>query len=354
MTSRLVSVVLMATCVACDGGPYGTPERVEVPPEAVLTSFGAFDDPRGVETLGDPVAASVSESGRYLAVSDRSPPYLRVLDRQTDSTWSFGPEGEGPGEFRAADAVEFLGDSVLLVLARDQHLERFSPRGVFQGGRSLRESGLRVAFITAGCGSRVYLYGVPARYRHLDSVPRVHELRAGEELSASPVLEIPGTEFHFGRGGLVGFDGTESGVLYWDKTRDPEVGFWIPCSTGTPRIFSHGASEQMDIETALEAREGGGGQAFTLPDTLFSGAAARGSVQIWARYGRRPDTANTVTTFQVVAGERCREVELRGEWTLHDAYSDGLVLDRSDPFPAVDVLDWSWFEERLTRVRCPE
>lgn len=353
--ARLVSVVLVATVLGCGGGDqFGTPERVRLAPEAVLTSFGEFDDREGVEVLSDPVAAGLSESGRYLAVSDRSPPYLRILDRRTDAAWSFGSEGDGPGELRAADAVEFLGDSLLLVLARDQHLERYTPRGGWQGGRSLNEAGLQVASITAGCGGRIYVQGPPTRYRHLDSVPWVHELTTGAELSATSVLKIAGTDFHFGRGGLVGFDGTEFGVLYWDKARSPHVGFWIPCSDDSPMIFSHRASEQTDIETALESSEGVGGQAFSLPDTLFHGAAVRGSTRIWARYGRRPDTTTRATTFQVVASDRCRELKLVGEWILHDAHPDGLVVDRSHPFPKVNVLNWNWFAQHLTRVRCPD
>lgn len=349
-----LAVTALAVMAGCGGddGRFAPPDRVEIPPEAVRSSFGELDDTTGVEVFNYLYGAALSESGRYMALASRSPPSLRVLDRRTDSAWSFGPDGEGPGEIRAAYGVEFVGDTALLVLSGGHRIERFGVRGAYLGGRRLADTGLRVADITAGCGGRIYAYGHPAEYRHLDAVPWVHELILEEEVSSRSLLELPGTDFRFGWGGLGGFDGTEAGVLYWDKAQSPQVGFWLPCGRAEPGIFSHRATGEIRTRTDLEGREGKSGQAFTLPDTLFAGAAARGSTKIWARKALEPEDGIRVTTLQVVGGGECREMELRGTWSLHDAHSDGLLLYTSDPVPAVKLVDWSWFEGRLTRVRC--
>jgi hypothetical protein len=94
------------------------------------------------------------------------------------------------------------------------------------------------------------------------------------------------------------------------------------------------------------------GMALTLPDTLFAGAAARGSVRIMARSPLRPRDGAPYTTFRAVQGERCMAVEGSGSWTLHDAHALGLIVTRSDPFPVVRLVDWTWFERTLTDVAC--
>lgn len=347
----LLAVGSLAACGGADDR-FGTPDRVHVPPESVVASFGELDDSTGVEVLSYVYGAALSESGRYVAVADRAPPHLRLLDRRTDSARSLAPEGEGPGELRTAWSVEFLGDSVLLALAEDLRIERYGVRGEWRGGHRLGGTGLLVSSITAGCGKEVYAYGHPAEYRHLDTVPWVHRLTLDEEASATPRLEIPGTDFRFGWGGLEGFDGTDAGVLLWDKGRSPQVGFWLPCGGDSHRAFDHRAAREIEMETVLETREGPSGTALTLPDTMFAGAAARDSTQIWARRALRPDDGLRVTSFRVVTGGEGREVELRGRWSLHDAHPEGLLLETPDPYPSVKVVDWSWFEEQLTPVAC--
>ena len=95
-----------------------------------------------------------------------------------------------------------------------------------------------------------------------------------------------------------------------------------------------------------------GGSVLTLPDTLFQGAAALGPVKIRTRRALQPDDGIDVTSFHVVAGEECLEVEIFGDWKLYDAHRDGLVLATSEPFPSVMVIDWAWFEGILTQARC--
>ena len=83
----------------------------------------------------------------------------------------------------------------------------------------------------------------------------------------------------------------------------------------------------------------------TLPDTLFVGAAVHGSSKIRAK---RPNyvLANGVdiTSFHVVTDGECQEVEFFGAWDLLDAHPDGLVVARRLPYPAVQVIDWAWFD----------
>lgn len=355
MTGRdLVSAVLLLMLAACgdEQRRFDPPPDVYMTPEALVVSFGALSDTTGAEALGRVEGAALSESGRYMAVADESSPHLKVFDRASDSAWSFGAEGEGPGELRAAYALQFLGDSSLIVLSGDHRLEHFSVQGEWRGGSSLGPTDLLIGSITAGCGQSIYAYGRPARYRHLDSLPWVHQVRRDPEVSARPLLWIAGTEFRFGRGSLKGFDATEDGVLLWDRAQTPHVGYWLPCGGDSVRIWSRWAAEEIEVESGLESRQGVGGQVLTLPDTLFAGAAARGSTKMWARRANLPDDIEQVTLVRVHRNGACRAVGLLGEWTLHDAHSDGLIVATSEPFPSVSVLDWTWFEAKLAQVRC--
>lgn len=351
---NFVFAVLVLVLAACgdEQRRFDPPLDVYVTPEAVLTSFGSLSDPTGAEVMASINAAAFSKSGRYLAVADGSPPHLRILDRVSGTARSFGSEGEGPGELRAADAVEFMGDSVLLVLSRNQRLERYSVQGDWLGGDDLRGAELLMSSLTAGCEDALYLYGVPVEYRQLDSVPWIHGLRFEPEVSTRPLLWIPGTKFHFGWGGLYGLDGSREGVLLWYRAQTPHVGFWLPCDDDSTRIWSRWSPDEIEVESGLESSEGVSGQALTLPDTLFAGAAARGETKIWARRPRDAQGGIHVTYFRVVLEEVCRAVGLLGEWTLHDVGRDGLLLESHESFPSLSVLAWTWFERRLTRVEC--
>jgi hypothetical protein len=331
---------------------FDPPPYVYVTPEALNVSFGALSDTTGAEALGRIEDAALSESGRYMAIADQSSPHLKVFDRASDSAWSFGAKGEGPGELRAAYAVEFLGDSSLLVLSGDHRLKHFGVHGEWRGGSSLGPTDLLIGSITAGCGQRIYAYGHPAPYRNLDSLPWVHEVRRDPEVSTRPLLWIRGTEILFGRGSLKGFDATEDGVLLWDRAQAPHVGYWLPCGGDSVQTWSRWAAEEIEVESGLESREGVSGEALTLPDTLFAGAAARGSTKIWARRPYRPDHEEQVTLVRVHREGTCRAVGLLGTWTLQDGHSGGLLVSTSEPFPSVSVLDWTWFETKLAQVGC--
>ena len=331
---------------------FDPPARVAIPPEAVVASFGEISDTTGIQILVSAWVAALSESGRFLAVGDRSPPFLRILDRETGARRSFGPKGQGPGELMSAYGLDFLGDSMLLVLSAGQRLDRFTVEGEWLAGHRLQETGVSVMSIAVACGGRVFAYGVPLGDRQMDTVPWLHELELGPDVSAETRLRIPGTGYLVGWGGLYGFDGNADGVLLWHRAREPQVGYWLPCDGSAVSMWSHTVSREV-VERMMTL-EGGeyGGSVLTLPDTVFHGAAALGLVKVRTRLALQPEDGVDVTTFHVVAGEECLEVEIFGAWKLHDAHRDGLVLDRSDPYPLVQVIDWAWLEGTLTRARC--
>ena len=341
------------------GGGCGTdeeifdpPARVAIPPEAIIASFGELTDTTEVEVLTWARLASLSESGRYLAIGDNAPPFLRILDRKKGTKTSFGERGNGPGELMSAYSLDFLGDSILLVLSSGQRLERFTVAGESLGGHRLPDTGVLVRSIAVACDDRVFAYGVPVGHRQLDTVPWVHELKLGSEISAEALLDIPGTGYLMGYGGLNGFDGNSDGLLLWHRAREPQVGYWLPCDGGSSVLWSHTAPREIvERSLTLEGREVGG-SVLTLPDTLFQGAAAFGEVKVRVRKALRPEDGVEVSSFHVVEKDECREVELLGNWTLHDAHREGLVMETSDPFPRVQVVEWAWFNAVLSRVSC--
>jgi len=351
---HLLPLPLLFCLCACgpEDGAFDPPARVSIPPEAVTASFGEMSDASGTEILSSPWVAALSESGRYLAVGDRAPPFLRILDRETGAARAFGPEGQGPGELMSAYGLDFVGDSTLLVLSAGQRLDRFNVEGEWVGGQRLRETGVLVMSITVACGSRIFAYGVPFGYRQMDTVPWLHELAFATGVSTEERLRIPGRGYRVGFGGLYGLDGNEDGVLLWHRAREPQLGYWLPCEGGVASVWSHTASREI-VEQRITLDGGDyGGSVLVLPDTLFHGAAAFGSTKIRARFAFKPGDGIPVTRFHTVQGELCREVDIFGGWRLHDAHRDGLVVSAFEPYPIVQVIDWEWFRASLTRVKC--
>jgi hypothetical protein len=347
----LLGLFLISSC-SLGEEVYQEPMRVVIPEEAVTVSFGELEDASGLQILTTAWVAALSETGRFLAVGDRADPFLRVLDRSSNAVTRFGEKGGGPGELRSAYAVDFLGDSIVLVLNGGSRLERFRPSGEWVSGHPLSGTGLLVFSVATACGGEVFAFGVPSGHRGLDTIPWVHELLFSSGIEAAERLSIPGKGYRIGWGGLNGFDGNDDGVLLWQKSTRPQVGFWVPCDGAPPRLWSHGGSERT-VERTLAASDGHpGGSVLTLPDTLFGGAAAKGTTMIFARNPRDAVEGGRSTIFHVVRDSECLEVNIVGRWTLHDAHQDGLVLATNDPFPEVRVVDWAWFEDTLRRVPC--
>lgn len=349
-TSQLALVAVVLTAGCSPEQAFVPPARLALPPDAVIAALGELEDSTGVQVLARPSAAALSRSGRLLAVGEyAAPPLVRVLDRATGEAWSFGPRGQGPGELISAHALEFIGDSVLLVLS-GQRLERFTVRGEWLSGHWSADFGIRVSSITSGCSGRVFAYGVPAGRSSPDSVPWLFELDLDHDPSARVLLWTRGRS-SWAQGALQGFDGGDDGILLWHRLSIPEVGYWIPCDGSEPTVWSHAVSPD-EVEAMIDMGDRGG-MVLTLPDTLFQGAAVRGSARVMARTWDWQTPASQVTSFRAV-DTGCREVELLGDWRLYDAHADGLVVATSYPYPVVQLIAWDWFEGVLTPARCPQ
>ena len=353
MTSARAWLRLMMACLAIitasggDAERFGPPARLTLPAEAVIASLGELSDSTRARELAMPWVAALSPSMRYVAVGDRaSAPFIHVLDRQTDEAWSFGTMGDGPGELRRADALAFLNDSTLLVLS-DHRLERYAVSGEWRNGYRVADAGLFISSITTGCDGRVFAYGVPLPHRSTgrpDTLAWLHELDLDETISAQERMRIPSPPGAMSWGALYGFDGSADGVVLYHKPTS--VGHWYPCNDSDGSEWSRPPGRTDEDQAATTNH----GMVLTLPDTMFAGAAARGPVKVWARSWK--DGGADVTALREVTDSVCREVELVGLWTLHDAHAVGLVLTFNEPFPAAKIIDWNWFQAQLTPVRC--
>lgn len=349
--TRGSALVLMLLLAACGSESDPEPGRFAIPEEQILDVFGQLSSEHEAEVFTGVRNAVLSVSGRYLAIADNSSPFVKVLDREKRQAWGLGRDGDGPGELRSAWALEFLGDSVLVVLDTNQRLTRLGVNGEWQSTVNMAEHGIHAMSITLGCDDRFFVYGVPAVQSGSGSVPWLHEV---DLLGGSPTIArliVPGgTGGSVRSGALFGLDGTGEGVMVWHRqlTSDVEAGYWVPCDGSEPFVLDHTAGKQ----TVAEAFEVGGQQALvlTLPDTLFSGAAAQGSMGV--RAFRWKDGGVAVTTIQVMQASGCGLLELYGNWRLFDLHMDELVLASQDPFPRAVVVNWNWIEQSLTPVRC--
>jgi hypothetical protein len=73
-----------------------------------------MSDATGTGILSSRSVAALSESGRYLAVGDRVPPFLRILDQETGAARAFGPKRQGTGELMSACGLDGNEGGVLL------------------------------------------------------------------------------------------------------------------------------------------------------------------------------------------------------------------------------------------------
>jgi hypothetical protein len=343
----LIACSSMTGCAAPSDEDYATPVQVTPPGEGIVYQIGAASDGSGLREFAAIKTAVLSESGRFLAVADRrAPPYLRIVDRESDAVVAFGPRGGGPAELRSAEELTFSGDTLLLVLAGGGRLELFSATGEWRRGFRVPDAGVTLSSITNGCGGKLYGYGVPTGSVHVrpDTVPWVHELTIGETLTAEPRAAFV-KHGVMGWGGLFGFSGSADGILVWRKATNS--GYWVPCGEAVPELWSPALNPKP-----AGASEAEGGMVFVLPDTLFAGAAATGNRRIWARTYAIADN-NRETAIRVVSEGTCSEVRFPGKWTVHDAQPVGLVLSVDDPAPTVKIIAWSWLSSQLRKVRCP-
>jgi hypothetical protein len=351
MSAALLPVCCAAlvSCARDRADAYEPVLRTDVPASAIASSFGELEDPAGLTTLSSVGVASLSQSGRYLAVTDaRSAPFVRIVELATGTVHRFGGSGDGPGEMRAAGAVAFSGDTLLFVLS-PARLERYSPRGEWLGGHRLADAGIRLSSITIGCGGRLFGYGLAAPRPAGGPVPWVHELHIDSVLTATPLVHIDGPSGSMSFGALYGFAATDSVLLLWH--RPTETGYRVACDDDAPTVLGRLGPPAPPVPVGSSDAPG---MAMTIPDTVFNGAAAAGRRLLWAwgwgwQRGREP-----VVELNERQGSTCRALELRGDWRVRSAHEQGLLLSTNDPHPVVHLVRWDWLDENLRRVPCAE
>jgi hypothetical protein len=349
--SRVLPFLGFIALVACSQDPHPTPERIDVPEEAVFASFGRFSDSTGVQEFSRVTGARIAASGRYLAVVDAAPPFVRVFDLVNDSAWAFGRYGGGPGELGGAPTADFLGDSALVVMSGmpGTRYDRFTVQGQWEFGVRTPVHGILGSSLATACGGRIFVYGIPGGSRSAHAAPWIHEVTPDFETAIETRLTISGRAV-MRYGALFGVDGTDEGVWVWHRQIQSgvEAGYWIPCEASPPVLI-----DQKGAEGSVEDAFLHGGQAVlrtVLPDTLFAGAAAQSGTLVRAFRWKDGDT--WVTALRAVSDHDCDMVELIGRWTLRALHRNRVVLSREDPHPTVQVVDWNYIVAHLTDVPC--
>jgi len=336
------------TTAACGSDIPQEVTRLKIDPSHVVQSVGRLDGAPEAAILSGIRAAELSEDGRYLAIANGSPPFLRIFDRSSDSIWSFGSGGEGPGELRAPWGMSWLGDTAIVVLS-GVRLDRFTIAGAWRGAIRLPDRGLVGMSVMTGCGDHVYVYGVPTGYAGMDPVPWVHEMPMDSISQPRPMLFVPGRAVGSVRfGARLGVDGTERGLFVWhrDIPTRKEAGYWVPCDGSEP----HMVDGTPTSEQPNRAADRSSGVVLTLPDTMFSGAAAGAAEMLRAESWT--EEANVVTRLIAMGDRGCSAVELIGEWVLKDLGETVLVLADQEPFPRVQLIDWKWLRDQMVAVPC--
>lgn len=338
--------------IGCGKEPhYPAPPRLALDSLAATVRFGILEggaDPRVVSQVRHAV---LSESGRVLAVGDRDPPFLRLLDRETGKVIAFGEEGDGPGELAAAGSLSLVGDSVLLVHSHRGRIDAYSRSGEWLRGINVKAAGLLdVSSFTRACGDRWFVVGVDAEYRNQDTVAVLYEVDRANGPAVRPRgwVQRPMARIPYVRG----FDESAGDIIVWLDWLDHEAGLQVPCAGGPTKTWS--AVDHGPDEGERSVRLGGGvhGAAVTLSDTFVAAVAAndRGIYRATWPWARADDS--DATKLRVFLNGSCMALELIGEWNLHDVTEDEVVLSRRDPFPQVWVMPLHELERHMVPASC--
>jgi hypothetical protein len=349
---RAVRWYLFAGLLSACGPVAGDPSpliRTELSDTAVEYAFGELAGPEELTTLARIRGMALSGDGRLLAVLDRMPPHLRLIDLETGSAIAFGAGGRGPGELNSPNKIDFAGDS-LLVLSGNR-IEYFSSRGEWIGGFSVARVGIIPVSFTVACAGQVYFYGPPRLFMDLAVVEWLHRLDDVTEPAATSVLTIPGKPTHVPMGAFRGVSGSRRGVFVWHPVlaaESFESGYWVPCDREAPRPI-----DATVPRAQLEERHVVDGQriaSFAIPDTLFAGTGAFEHDVLRAFQWR--DQGRPVTTFRMIRPDSCSALEVEGHYTVFSLSEQYLMLAVHDPYPQALVVARSWFTARLRPVSC--
>jgi hypothetical protein len=89
------AIVLSVLCLVAGACRRGEPAPEQTPLTGTVVAHGEF--------LGQP--GDIVVAGNHLVVTDRSAPFVHILDAEGAYLVSFGQQGSGPGEFRSASKV---------------------------------------------------------------------------------------------------------------------------------------------------------------------------------------------------------------------------------------------------------
>jgi hypothetical protein len=322
----------LALVTACR--PDQDPDPIYLDPGVrAVTEFGDLETGNVLGTVQD---AAISPSGRYLAVLDRDDPHLRVLDREYDTAYVFGKEGEGPGEVKFPMSIAFLGDSVLAVL-RSGAIDFFSPPGILRNTIQSSDLGIRAQAITDGCDA-LFIYGISGEEGRAAEPHWLHRVK----VQSSPDRSVPflslGGRSAAKWGALEGLDGSDREIFLWHRPRNTEAGWVFDCEGETVRLLQSRESE-TEVRTAL-LEDGSGGAVFTLSDTLFSGSVVYGDVFLVAHTVRGENgeygAGQTLLRSWAPEGRGC--VTIPGWWWVFDAEAELVALATQEPFPRVLLI----------------
>jgi len=343
----LVALITAGMLAGCQREEPELPIQT-IPDSAVLAAFGQLEDSTGSRIVQSVRDATLSPSGRHLVIGDGVPPYLRIVDLDSDSVVMWGRWGGAPDEMGLFLSADFLSDSVIVVMAAGS-VHHVRVDGTWMSGRRTRAAGVHFGALTIACGAQFYGYGMQPSARQRDPLPWIFRLSVPSSPDSAPtvvpVLELPGVYRGYGTGQLVGLDGNDNGILYWHRAHPTtHTGYWIDC--GDYSTESWDTVPQASPALAVGAR----GIGLTLPDSMFKGAVVRDRAFLRAYTWEVDD--RPITHIEVVEPDGCREIKLAGDWKLQDGHARGVVLSRLDPFPRAVLVDWAWMDDALVAADC--
>jgi hypothetical protein len=333
--TALAVLALATLAAACGAERHGYAAAVPLTDPTLHRFHVGLDESAPPDaTLGQVLAARVTDGGRHVVVLDLAAPFVKVFDGDGRFRTSFMRKGSGPGEARSPMALAVSGDSAVLVADASQTLSVTDLQGGLRA--QARLPGVLALAAASPCPGEWLVYG-PRMDGRGRTAPWLHRVRFtaadAVEVRSFMVDTVPSRISAGLAYGLVS-DGTGVVVRHTQGAR-PRV-LHLACAGGAPRVLYEGEAVPPPPPPV---REGGRTRTTVTPGMRAPGglAALPGGVVFAEKvFGEAEGERVDLTLLGAGSG---RTLSVAGDYVIRDSRTGvGVLVSTNDPVPQVFLV----------------
>lgn len=323
-------------CGADDGGASDASGRLFSPTARHALQVGLDERVPAEGTLGNILAARLTDDGKHLVVLDFVDPYIKVFDGEGHFERAFMREGGGPGEARRPTAMGVAGDSAVLVWDGTRRLSVLGLDGRLR--YEVPYPGFPVLAAVAGCAGEWVVYG-PRFEPNSAQAHWLHRLRVAPDgsVSVQDALRDSLAAPTVPHGVAYGLIARGDSVYLWHTLGARKLLAAWRCGDADARVLYRESADAAPagpmrrVEGGLKMEIGPGSRA-------RGGMAAVGDGVVVGEIVHGEDGETTELTLISRGGMR-RSVRVPGSYVIRDARDgSGVLMSASEPVPRVFLV----------------